>query len=257
MPERFKTEFYKLYQKKVDSDYDFFTEKIEMADNMHFKYLVCNIDLEIMKCAIGIAKDKSKFTMAQNQASVPRTEIVKLIKCSQGVLAEMFVHFLLMQRYSLDVLRYDLERQTFVYKPDEYDLKIMTEQGLDYEVESRSSNIHHSHIDKFVKEDVIIGPYGNRLKVTDSLADFHFRPIYMPNFIPFVEEFGKIVYNPNMFNGEIVLVITGVATKEDFLKESYEATLGQRGTKYRVVKASVAGDVTIMDKKFSDFFSKY
>jgi hypothetical protein len=79
----------------------------------------------------------------------------------------------------------------------------------------------------------------------------------MPNFIPFVEEFGKIVYNPNMFNGEIVLVITGVATKEDFLKESYEATLGQRGTKYRVVKASVAGDVTVMDKKFSDFFSKY
>lgn len=208
-----------------------------------------------MKCAIDIAKIKSQFTMAQNQASIPRTEIVKLQKCAQGVLAERFVHFLLMDRYGLDVLRYDLERLTFVYSPEEYDLKIVDEDENEYEVESRSSNVHHSFIWKFVNDDVIIGPYGNRVKVTDELADFHFRPIYMPDFKPFIEEYGKTIYNPAMFDGGIKLVITGMATKQDFIDYGHLATLGQRGTTYQVVDAKIAGDVADMDRKIIDFFN--
>lgn len=255
MPERHKKNFYNLYACKKQQNYKFFTECIEQINFKDFKYLVCNIDLDIMKCAIDIAKEKSQFTMVQNQAGIPRTNLEKLIKCLQGVLAEMFVHFLLMDRYNLDVLRYDLERLTFVYVPEEYDLKIICQDGTEYEVESRSSNVHHSIIKQFVNKDVIIGPYGNGVKIEDELADFHFRPIYMPNFEPFKEDNGKIKYNLNMFDGSIKLVITGVATKADFISNSYTTSLGQGGTTYHVVKVSVVGDVTEMDRKFCDFFN--
>lgn len=256
MPEKHKLDFYNLYRKKISKSYDFFMERTELINHKDFKYLVCNIDIEIMKCAVKIAKEKSQFTMAQNQASIPRSEVVKLNKCAQGVLAEMFVHFLLMNRYKLDVLRYDLERPTFVYSTEEYDLKIITSDGLEYEVESRSSNIHHSYIQRFISTDVFIGPYGNKLKITDDLADFHFRPIYMPNFEPFIEEHGKTIYNPAVFNGDVLLVITGVATKQDFIKNAYDATLGQKGTIYLVVNASIVGDIVEMDSKFKDFFNQ-
>ena len=85
----------------------------------------------------------------------------------------MFIHILLIDRYGFNVLRYDLERQTFEYKTDEYDLKIVINDNC-YEVESRSSNIHYECIENFIKNDVIIGPYGNSIKPTDEFADFHF-----------------------------------------------------------------------------------
>lgn len=115
--------------------------------------------------------------MDQNQAGIRRDEITKLQKCCQGVLAEMFIHVLLLERYGFKVLRYDLERENFLYKVEEYDLKIQIDNDF-YEVESRSSNLHHTSIEKFINYDIIIGPYGNRLKIEDELADFHFRPIY-------------------------------------------------------------------------------
>ncbi len=249
MPEIYKNEFINLYKTKKENGYNFFDERTEIIDGVEFKYLLCNIDLDLLKCAIHIAKEKSKFTMNQNQASIPRDSVTKLKKSAQGVLAEMFVHILLIDRYDFKVLRYDLERQTFEYKTDEYDLKIIVNNDS-FEVESRSSNIHHKSVEKFVKNDVIIGPYGNSLKPTDDLADFHFRPIYMPEFVPFCEEDGTYYYDKNMINGNIQLVITGVATKEDFIKNSYKTPLGQKGTIYYVVDANKIGDIVEMDKKF-------
>ena len=252
MPVEEKNKFLSLYKRKKETGYIFFTEKKEKIEGDDFTYLVCNIDLDILKCAIEIGKKKSEFTMNQNQASIPRDAVTKLKKCSQGVLAEMFVHFLLMERYGFDVRRYDLERKTFEYSPEEYDLKIISGNNQ-YEIESRSSNIHHTSIVKFINNDVIIGPYGNALKVTDELAEFHFRPIYMPDFIPFVEEHGKWFFNKHLIDGTINLVITGVATKEDMQKYGYHTSLGQRGTKYLVVDAKRIGDINTMDLKFKKF----
>ena len=53
-----------------------------------------------------------------------------------------------------------------------------------------------------------------------------------------------------MINGKIKLIITGVATKEDFIKNSYKTSLGQKGTMYYVVKANQIGDIKEMDNKF-------
>ena len=250
MPKLYKTKFIDLIAKKEKENYCFFTEYTAIIDGAPFKYLVCNIDLDLLKCAIELAKEKSKFTMNQNQASIPRDSMTKLQKCAQGVLAEMFIHILLVQRYGFCVLRYDLERQTFVYSTEEYDLKIFVSDVF-YEVESRSSNIHHKSIEKFIMDDVIIGPYGNKVKIEDELADFHFRPIYMPNFNPFIFVNGKYYYAKNMINGDVKLIITGVATKEDFLKYGFRQTLGQKGTSYQVIKNLDVGDIDAMDYKFS------
>lgn len=251
MPELYKKKFASLLSNKQQLEYQFFTEKTANVDGKEFKYLECNIDLDILKCAIELAKEKSKFTMSQNQASIPRDSVTKLQKCAQGVLAEMFIHFLLIERYGFAVLRYDLERESFVYSKEEYDLKIFV-SDIFYEVESRSSNIHHKSVERFIKNDVIIGPYGNKVKIEDLLVDFHFRPIYMPDFIPFVIKNGKYYYSQNMTNGDIKLVISGVATKDDFLNYGYRKSLGQQGTSYQVVNAIDVGDIIDMDYKFSN-----
>ena len=252
MANKYKDLFLSLYKRKKAANYVFFTEVEEEISFKPFKFLVCNIDLDILKCAVELAKEKSQFTMNQNQANIPRSETVKVKKCAQGILAEMFVHFLLVERYGFNVKRFDLERDSFEYSTDEYDLKIIVD-SKEYEVESRSSNIHHFSIRKFVKEDVMIGPYGNASKIMDEYADLHFRPIYMPEFFPFsYEDGGKVVYNKKMIDGSIRLVITGVATKEDFLKNGRNSSLGQRGTTYHVVDISKIGDITEMDKKIKE-----
>lgn len=251
MPQPYKNDFYNLLQKKKSEGYLFFNERSVIIDDQPFVYLECNIDLEILECAVNLAKEKSKYTMAQNQAAIARDRITKIQKCAQGVLAEMFIHILLIERYGLNVLRYDLERATFQYKTEEYDIKIVTSDG-EYEVESRSSNIHHTDVCRFINEDIIIGPYGNRVKITDELADFHFRPVYMPDFAPFVYSNGQYYYSQNLINGDIKLVITGVATKQDFIDYSYSKSLGQKGTTYSVVDVKIASDVMAMDSKITN-----
>lgn len=63
MPKKYKDEFYNLYKMKILNKYNFFTEVSDIIDDKKFKYLICNIDSEIMKCAVNIAKEKSNFTM--------------------------------------------------------------------------------------------------------------------------------------------------------------------------------------------------
>ena len=251
MPESHKNNFNLLYEGKKKEKYPFFTEKVVVIDNKEFKYLECNVDYELLNCAMGLAKEKSQYTMSQNQANIIRDDFTKLLKCCQGVLAEMFVHILLIERYDFNVLRYDLERTSFIYKADEYDLKICIHDKY-YEVETRSSNIHHKSVSKFVKDDIIIGPYGNSKKITEELSDFHFRPIYMPNFEPFVYKNGKYYYSNKMINGDIKLIITGLATKKEFINYGYKKSLGQFGTTYQVVDAIKVWDIDAMDQKFNE-----
>lgn len=252
MPEYYKNQFLSLYEKKKKEGYVFFKEVEEEINFKPFTFLECNIDLEILKCAVEMGKEKSKFTMNENQAGIPRSQAMKIKKASQGILAEMFVHFLLVERYGLNVKRFDLERETFEYSDNEYDLKIIVDTK-EYEVESRSSNIHHFSVRKFVKDDVIIGPYGNSVKIMDEYADFHFRPIYLPEFYPFSFETEKAVYNKKMIDGTIRLVITGVATKQDFIDFGRNSSMGQKGTTYHVVDVLKIGDVKVMDEKFKRF----
>lgn len=252
MSNTYKEKFQELYIRKKNAAYSFFYERNVVVGGINYKYLICHVDLEILKCALDIAKVKSNYTMAYNQAGIPRSMVIKVQKCCQGVLAEMFVHILLMERYKLDTERFDLERPDFRYYPNEYDINILL-NGKAYEVEVRSSNIHHKDIGQFIKNDVIIGPYTNSIKKREELASFFFRPIYMPEFKPFEESHGQYRFSRELFDGGSLLAITGVATKDEMENNFHYKSLGQKGTTYRTVDAMTAGDIDEMDRKFEDF----
>ena len=254
MPNHHKVSFQELYKKKK-GQYCFFEEKMIFVDGEGFTYLTCQIDEEILQSVFDIAREKSDFTMSLNQACIYRNKQEKIIKCMQGVLAETFIHLLLIDRYKLSVKRYDLERDTFKYSTSEYDLKILS-YDREYTVESRSSNIYSKSIKTFVDNDAIIGPYFNKVKLYEDFSDFHFRPVYQPKFNPFEHDH---TFNDNLLNGNIKLIITGVATKEEFQKHSYIGTLGQNNTQYRLIKAKLVGDIKDMDAKFANIMapSKY
>lgn len=252
MSNKYKNKFQELYDAKKENGYTFFYERNVVVDGRNYKYLICHVDLDILKCSLEIAKEKSNYTMTYNQAGIPRSMVTKIQKCCQGVLAEMFVHIMLMERYGLNIERFDLERPDFRYYPEEYDINILL-NGKEYEVEVRSSNVHHKNIEQFIKNDIIIGPYTNNIKRQEELASFFFRPIYMPEFTPFEENSGQYSFSKKLFNNESLLVITGVATKDEMENNFQYKSLGQQGTTYRTVEVMTAGDIDEMDKKFEDF----
>lgn len=251
MPNEYKEDFFNLLKRKRATGHQFIKEHVEVINGEPFRYVSFNMDIDFLSCAARLGKKKAKHVMRENQASKPRkpADIVK--SCTQGVLAEMFVHILLAERYGLNVLRYDLERETFKYLPEEYDLKIITDDA-EFTVGVRSSNLKSFSVEKFVKEDVILGPYGNRVKPTDELSDFQFRPVYIPSFPPFIQKGEEYYYSQNMIDGDVKLIITGVATREEFNEHMYEQSLGQEDTVYLVVDADLIGDVDVMDMKLNE-----
>ena len=249
MANKFEKEFIDYYIKKKKDNYIFFEEQAIIINNeKKFNYLKCNIDRTSVVMALKIAKEKSKHTMSKNQAGFNRNQITKIIKSSQGILAEMFLHILLLERYKLNTIRYDLERKTFEYSIEEYDIKIIA-ADKNYEVESRSSIIRNKTIKQFIENDFIIGPYYNKFKEKDEVADFHFRPVYFKEYKPLIEINNKFDINPELYNGTTKLIISGCATKEEMIKHSIIGTLGQKGTKYNLIKVEFCGDISIMDIK--------
>ena len=107
------------------------------------------------------------------------------------------------------------------------------------------------NINKFIREDYIIGPYTNKIKTYEDFSDFHFRPIYIPFFkaFNFVED--KIFLNEDIYNGKTKLYITGVATKDEMVANSIIGNLGQRGTQYHLIKVMITGDIKKMDYKIN------
>jgi hypothetical protein len=252
MPNRHKLIFEDLYIRKKQENYVFFTDiSVTLENNSRFLCLECNIDEDILEVAIKLAQEKSKFTMDANQAGIHREQIVKIQKSGQGIMAEMFLHFLFIERYNLDIIRYDLERDTFDYSTEEYDLMIISEDKQ-FEIESRSSNIRRKSLREFIQNDVIIGPYGNRVKSMDSFADFHFRPVYIQEFLPpLFDSDGDFIIDSRMIDKTNRLFITGCATKDEMIEKSFKGSLGQYGTTYHLIKVISVGDVVEMDEKIS------
>jgi len=103
-----------------------------------------------------------------------------------------------------------------------------------------------------IENDVIIGPYGNRVKSMDSFADFHFRPVYIQEFLPpLFDSDGDFIIDSRMIDKTNRLFITGCATKDEMIEKSFKGSLGQYGTTYHLIKVISVGDVVEMDEKIS------
>lgn len=231
----FKNKFNELIDKKVESNYEFFTKSNCDINNQKWVYYKFNYDSEILQNAVELATTKSNFTMDYNQNARKRASDEKIKKSAQGILGEIAIQLFFKEILNIEVKRFDLERTSFEYSSKEYDLKYGNENNEKF-IEVRTSNAHNTRICKFIETDVIIGPYISTMKHTDKIVDLHFRPVYFPSF----DKEGE-----NNFD----LIIFGCASKEEMQKLSFESNLGQENALYRVIKIVKCGDADEIIKK--------
>ncbi|HFK1681937.1 TPA: hypothetical protein ACGXND_001755 [Bacillus tropicus] len=151
--------------------------------NSHLKYTIlkCETNKEIIDHVKKITEEKEKYTMDLSQNLDFRDRNEKLTKLFQGIYAETYLHKLLelvLNSKNFSVLRWDLERPSFQYNTDEYDLKIIKDSTIEYTVESRSSQNYKYSLRYGVENFDIIGPYVNSVKTQEDYNDFYLRPLF-------------------------------------------------------------------------------
>ncbi|EJR29583.1 MULTISPECIES: hypothetical protein [Bacillus cereus group] len=149
--------------------------------NHKYTILKCETNKVIIDHVKRITKEKEKHTMSSSQDLTPREKNEKLTKLFQGIYAETYLHKffeLVLSSKDFSILRWDLERSSFKYSTDEYDLKIIKDSTTEYTVESRSSQNYKHSLKHGVENFDIIGPYVNSVKKKEDYNDFYLRPLF-------------------------------------------------------------------------------
>lgn len=171
----FGTKFIELYEKYGSYEY-FKSEELEgFGEVLEFQ-----APADIYNNCFKIAREKAQYTMDYSQELKIRTPKEKVIKQFKGVLAETAIHLYLVKECGIPfdkVHRWDLERSSFRYSSNEYDLRFLTDSG-ELSIESRASDSYKTSLDEFVKKYDIIGKYSNSKKVGEKTADLYIRPVY-------------------------------------------------------------------------------
>lgn len=243
----FGNEFIELYKKY--RDYQYFVEvKLDFGMVLEF-----NAPADIYNNCYKIAREKAKYTMDYSQSLEKRTLEEKIIKLFKGILAEASIQLYLVQKCNIPfdkVHRWDLERNSFKYTSDEYDVKIVTEKG-DIFIESRSSDSYKTTLNMFVNGYDIIGRYSNQRKTYEKMADLYLRPVYQ--FMPCIKEEereDKLFQTYKMIQAKLLrLYLVSGATKEEMYgKKSYMKSMQQGETSYQCLKIIDAGDMERITK---------
>lgn len=239
-----------------------FSEEKYIINNKIFTVLKFNVDKKLVNHCLDIAKEKSNYTMALNQNLEERTDEQKFINAFRGILAETLVHLFLLKKCDLDfsrVKRFDLERASFEYSPEEYDINIIKGEE-ELRLECRSSSSWCANIKKACETKPIIGQYINSTKSSESISDlyscvlfqydtdyFRKNKIYKDkdktklNTIQDILDGNLLVYLPSGTNVE---QMTGVDSRRD--------NYGQKNTEYNLVDISKAGDIKSYIKKVKE-----
>jgi hypothetical protein len=93
---------------------------------------------ELVETSILLAEEKSLKTMDSNQNLIVRNRAEKINQSCRGILGEAAIQLLFAKQLKLpltDIKRFDLERDSFDYTSDEYDLRISN-----IRIEVRTSN---------------------------------------------------------------------------------------------------------------------
>lgn len=201
----------------------------------NYQILRVNPKEEFIRHALKIAKVKSKHTMDEDQAENIRDFDQKVLSAFRGIFAETAVQVYLEKILPhCKILRYDIERLTFAYSPEEYDLKIV-QNGKTYEIESRSSENYKRGMDitKGLETLDIIGSYTNNTKVQESPADFYIRPLYQYETRNGYQERNLNNYLKRLREGDIVLYLTAGTDFETMQRYGRLKPMGQNNTLYR------------------------
>lgn len=251
----FGKEFTELYGRYRDYPY-FCTAELDFGMVLEFQ-----APADIYNHCYKIAREKSKYTMDYSQKLSIRTPKEKEIKQFKGILAETAIQLYLIQicRIPFDsVHRWDLERDTFQYTPNEYDLKISTEKK-ELLIESRASDSYKTSLDKFVKYYDIIGKYSNRKKTNEKKADIYMRPVYQ--FIPCVkaEEWKDKLYETyQMIQSKSLklYLVSGATEAQMYGEKSYTKNMSQGDTVYQCLKIMDAGDMNRISEVIRDKYAQ-
>lgn len=246
MPNMYKKMFNDCI-KDLDIKSLYVTEKLSVNGN-EVKVLKCLPNQCLLEMCQQLAIEKAKYTMDQDQRGEIRSQGEKESKQLEGIIAETYCHLLLMQHLpDWQILRYDLERDSFNYSTDEYDIKIKKDDK-EYEFEIRNSYSYKTSIAQGYAKLDVLGAYVNIYKLSEQLSDFFIRPLfqlnppegyrrYAPKFNSADELLRKI------FDGSIIPYICCGTDKNDLIKNGYQSTFNQGSTKYQAIKMVNTKDI--------------
>jgi hypothetical protein len=240
---RFGKEFFNLVRNSTQSLINFSPEKEISLNGNRFISVIeltySNFSKKLLENCLKIAKEKAQKTMSKNQAGEDRPFEIKVINQFRGVLAETIVHLYLHYECGIplqNIKRYDLERRTFDYSPEEYDLKII-KNGKEYTLEVRSSHDYYGDLKKYLEKRGIICAYINKYKLQENIKDIscavifqlkgYSGPLDNNTRSKFFEDFERERYK--------IYFITHCATKDVCKEKSYKTNLGQKSTEYLIV----------------------
>lgn len=243
----FGDEFYQLYEE--NREHDFFMDYVIDMGDKNFSVVEFMPVNSILNNCYKIAVEKSKYTMDEGQNLEIRERRKKIINQFKGIMAETAIHIFLNQKcgFSLDsVHRWDLERSSFTDTRNEYDIKI-TQSGVDFYIESRSSSSYKTDLRRFMMYYDIIGKYSNQKKNNERISDMYVRPVFQYiNCIMTQREYEKAIYNTfsDISNNKLKLYLVATVGKKEMYGESgYSKSMGQRGTQYQCIKIKDAHDI--------------
>lgn len=243
----FGKEFIELYKKY--RGYQYFVEvKLDFGMVLEFK-----APSDIYNNCYKIAREKANYTMDYSQSLGKRTLEEKIIKQFKGILAEASIQLYLVQKCNIPfdkVHRWDLERNSFKFSLNEYDVKIVTERG-DISIESRASDSYKTPLNVFVKYYDIIGKYSNQRKIGEKIADLYLRTVYQ--FMPCIEEKERRdmlfqTYRMIQAKSLRLYLVSGATREEMYGKKSYMKSMQQGETLYQCLKIKDAGDMNRISK---------
>lgn len=244
----FGEEFYRLY--KENQQHEFFVDyAIDLGDET-FAVVEFQPVNSILNNCYKIAIEKARHTMDEGQNLQIRSRQKKVINQFKGIMAETAIHIYLHRRcdFPLEVIhRWDLERKDFTNASNEYDLKI-TNNGIDYLIESRSSSSYQTGLDRFMQYYDIIGKYSNRRKNNEKISDMYIRPVFQYIGRTMTQnEYRYAIKNTfaDIRNNELKLFLVAVAGKDEMYgTNGYTKNMGQGQTVYQCIKIKDAHDIS-------------
>lgn len=233
----FKALFHKLAEEQ--STLIRFSAKPISSNYLDGEVLEVQPSAELVKFSMQIAEAKSTKTMALNQNLKIRTDLERVSNLLRGILGETAVQLLLSRYLETDlndVVRFDLERETFDYIATEYDLSFRSRR-----IEVRTSNNNFDSIEKYVNssEKGIICRYINQTKKSEAESDYYFAVVYdYPGVKGAISESKRIQFAEDIISGKLKMYLVAGANSKEKKHHFKVSTLGQTNTTYELIEFS-------------------
>jgi len=237
MPNEYKNTFSKIVSEKNDLII-FLKTKID-SDTIDGEIIEVLPSKELVDFSNMIAVEKASKMMSFNQNLNPRSNEVIISNLCRGILGEAALQLLLINYIKIttnDIIRFDLERETFDYVPTEYDLKYKNKR-----IEVRTSNNKFESLDKYINsnENGVICKYINNIKQAEKDSDYYFAIVYdYPGKIGPISDRSRANFVSDILNKEIKMYIITGANLAESKKYGITKNLGQNNTKYLIINFS-------------------